>query len=76
MSNVFQIPNRLIVQSAFPEHPYHPPKQEGNPWDIEFLPDNGYKVKIVQGVYQVYKSQEDLLSRAKKPIPYEVRAVS
>jgi len=53
------------------EHPYHPPKQEGNPWDIEFLPDNGYKVKIVQGVYQVYKSQEDLLSRAKKPIPYE-----
>jgi len=71
MSNVFQIPNRLIVQSAFPEHPYHPPKQEGDPWDIEFLPDNGYKVKIVQGVYQVYKSQEDLLSRAKKPIPYE-----
>jgi len=53
------------------EHPIHPPKQEGNPWDIEFLPDNGYKVKIVQGVYQVYKSKEDLLSRAKKPIPYE-----
>jgi len=52
------------------EHSIHPPPCK-DPWDVEFLPDNGYKVQMVKGVYQVYRSQEDLLSRARKPINYE-----
>jgi len=52
------------------EHSIHPEPRK-DPWELEFLPDNGYKFQIVKGVYQVYRSQEDLLSRAKKPINYE-----
>jgi len=54
-----------------PIHPINPPKKKGNHWECEFLPDNGYKVKIEKGVYYVYRSQEDMLSRAKKPIDYQ-----
>jgi len=52
------------------EHSIHPEPRK-DPWDLEFLPDNGYKFQIVKGVYQVYRNQEDLLSRARKPINYE-----
>ena len=40
--------------SQFPpaEHSIHPPPCK-DPWDVEFLPDNGYKVQMVKGVYQV-----------------------
>lgn len=51
--------------------PTHGPKPEADPWDCEFLPDNGYKAKISKGVYSVYRTEEDMLSRAKKPIDYE-----
>ena len=38
---------------SFPaEHSIHPPPCK-DPWDVEFLPDNGYKVQMVKGVYQV-----------------------
>lgn len=51
--------------------PYTLPKTEGNAWECEFPEDTGYKVKVEKGVFQVYKSQDDMLSRAKKPINYE-----
>ena len=50
-------------------HPIHPDGCE-NPWNVEFLPDCGYKVKIVKGVYQVFKNEDDLNNN--KPINYEV----
>ena len=37
-----------------PEHSIHPEPRK-DPWELEFLPDNGYKFKIVKGVYQVVK---------------------
>jgi len=51
--------------------PIHPPKMTGDPWECEVLPDCGYKVKLDKGIFHVYRNQEDLLSRAKKPIDYQ-----
>ena len=42
------------------EHSIHPPPCQ-DPWDLEFLPDNGYKIQIVKGVYQVGKAKQSLL---------------
>ena len=52
-------------------HPIHPPKMTGDPWQCEFQPDCGYKLKLEKGVYSVYKNEEDLA--ANKPINYDVR---
>ena len=59
----------LCPVSAFPIHP------EGvdSPWTVDFPPDCGYKVKVERGVYQVFRSQEDMDSN--KPINYEVDPV-
>ena len=42
------------------DHPIHPPKVDNDPWECEFLPDCGYIIKIVEGVYTVYKDEEKL----------------
>ena len=52
------------------DHPIHPPRTETDPWDCPVLDDCGYKVNIEKGVFQVYKSQEDL--EAKNPVDYSV----
>jgi len=57
--------------STSKDHPIHPPRTGGDHWECDFPEDNGYKFKIEKGIVQVYKSQDDLLSRAKKPIGYE-----
>ena len=44
-----------------------------SPWTVDFPPDCGYKVKVERGVYQVFRSQEDMDSN--KPINYEVDPV-
>ena len=43
----------------------------GDPWECEFQPNCGYKLKLEKGVYSVYKNDEDLA--ANKPINYDVR---
>ena len=52
------------------DHPIHPPRTETDPWDCPVLDDCGYKVSIERGVFQVYRSQEDL--EAKSPIDFGV----
>ena len=42
----------VIFFSPTPEHSIHPEPRK-DPWELEFLPDNGYKFQIVKGVYQV-----------------------
>jgi len=42
----------------------------GDPWECEFQPNCGYKLKLEKGVYSVYKNDEDLA--ANKPINYDV----
>jgi len=51
-------------------HPIHPPKNDRDPWECEFLPDNGYVIKCCKGVYNVFVNEED--AKANKPIDYEV----
>ena len=49
----------------------NPPKMTGDPWECEFQPNCGYKLKLEKGVYSVYKNEEALA--ANKPINYDVR---
>ena len=42
----------VIYFSPASEHSIHPEPRK-DPWELEFLPDNGYKFQIVKGVYQV-----------------------
>ena len=51
-------------------YPYNPQQTSHDPWEVEFQPNNGYKLQLSQGVYKVYKTEADLA--ANKPIPYEV----
>ena len=44
--------NLTDSHSSPAEHSIHPPPCK-DPWYVEFLPDNGYKVQMVKGVYQV-----------------------
>jgi len=39
-------------------HPIHPPKIDRDPWECEFIPDNGYKFVLKEGVYHVYQNEE------------------
>jgi AMP deaminase len=39
------------------DHPVHAPASKGNPWECEFMPDKGYLMRPVNGVYKVYKDQ-------------------
>jgi len=51
-------------------HPIHPPKNDRDPWECDFLPDNGYVLECKEGVYHVYKNSDD--AKANKSINYEV----
>ena len=44
-----------------------------DPWKLEFKEDCGYKLMLSQGVYYVYKNEQDLTDN--KPINYEVRKI-
>ncbi|XP_018015165.1 AMP deaminase 2-like [Hyalella azteca] len=48
-------------------HPVHPPRRD-NPWSVPTPGDCGYKLKFVDGVFQVYEDQASLDSDS--PLPY------
>lgn len=35
-----------VTPSLPPDHPIHPPQMEGDPWDCEVLPNNGYSIQL------------------------------
>jgi len=41
-------------------HPIHPPRTESDPWECPVPEPCEYKYKLVHGVFQIYKNQEDL----------------
>jgi len=51
-------------------HPIHPPKDDRDPWDCEFLPDNGTVIDCQEGVFSVYK--DAAAKEQGNPINYEV----
>jgi len=61
---------KATIQGEKNEFSNNPPKMTGDPWDCEFQPNCGYKLKLEKGVYSVYKNDEDLA--ANKPINYDV----
>ena len=64
------INNYILIYSAFP---IHPPEGGNDPWNVEFPPDCGYKIRCEKGVYKVYKNEEDMNNN--KPLNYEVNTV-
>ncbi|KAL9880077.1 AMP deaminase 2 isoform X3 [Glossina fuscipes] len=45
------------------DHPIHPPTETSNPWDIEFPSDTNYIIKTVNGVFNIFQSED-----AKEPL--------
>jgi len=48
----------LHEKATIEDHPIHPPKIDRDPWECEFIPDNGYKFVLKEGVYHVYQNEE------------------
>ena len=42
------------------DHQVHAPKSGGNHWECSFPPDQGHLLRIEQGVFKVYRNQEDM----------------
>lgn len=61
---------KATIQGEKKEFSNNPPRMTGDPWECEFQPNCGYKLKLEKGVYSVYKNEEDLA--ANKPINYDV----
>ena len=51
------------------DHQVHAPKSGGNHWECSFPPDQGHLLRIEQGVFKVYRNQEDM--EKGKPISYQ-----
>lgn len=47
--------NEFLIDS---DHSVHAPWAGGDPWAIEFPPDEGYAIKSVDGVFNVYRDAE------------------
>ncbi len=43
-----------IIYFTIKEHPIHPPQQEGDPFDIEVLPNINCKLKFIDGVVRIF----------------------
>jgi len=71
MTPVEKMDKATIEESkATKDHPIHPPKIDRDPWDCEFLPDNGAVIKCIEGVFTVYENEED--EKKGKNIDFEV----
>lgn len=44
----------VTVPNLPSDHPIHPPRKEVSPWKIDFPENCGYKVTMVDGVFQVW----------------------
>lgn len=52
------------------DHPVHAPSSKGNPWECEFMPDKGYLLRPVNGVYHAYKDRTALDNDEPCNFPY------
>ncbi|CAL4085550.1 unnamed protein product, partial [Meganyctiphanes norvegica] len=50
------------------DHPIHPPRRSECPWKVDTPENNGYKLKFVKGVFQVYADEEAV--KRDEPLPY------
>lgn len=45
-------------RKSLEDHPIHPPRKEVSPWKIDVPENCGYEVRMMDGVFQVYPSEE------------------
>jgi len=50
------------------DHPVHAPASRGDPWECDFPPSKNYKIAPINGVFNVFANDNDLVDG--KPIPY------
>ena len=67
---VIYIKKTKVALVYYIDHPIHPPKVDNDPWECEFLPDCGYIIKIVEGVYTVYKDEEKMKKNISIDYPF------
>lgn len=60
----------LSLASLSADHPVHAPASKGNPWECEFVPDKGYLMRPVNGVFNVYKDQTAMDNNEPCSFPY------
>ncbi|XP_047493300.1 AMP deaminase 2-like isoform X2 [Penaeus chinensis] len=53
-----------------PDHPIHPPRKEVSPWKIDVPENCGYVVRMMDGVFQVYPSEEAVRRNESLSYPY------
>ncbi|KAG0712050.1 AMP deaminase 2 [Chionoecetes opilio] len=58
----------IITFAPSTDHPIHPPRKVVSPWKIDFPENCGYRACMVDGVFQVYASEE--AEQQDNPLPY------
>ncbi|XP_070202857.1 AMP deaminase 2-like isoform X4 [Littorina saxatilis] len=49
-----------LAAASMAEHPIHPPPMKGDPFKIDFPEDLGCVLRMDEGMFRVYRSQEDM----------------
>ncbi|XP_071547699.1 AMP deaminase 2-like [Panulirus ornatus] len=52
------------------DHPIHPPRKEVSPWKTDVPENCGYNIRMLDGVFQVYTSEEALQQNEHLPYSY------
>lgn len=58
----------MSFKTIYVDHPVHAPAQRGDPWECEFPASKNYKISPINGVFNLYESEEDLTNG--KPVDY------
>ncbi|XP_067937860.1 AMP deaminase 2-like isoform X2 [Watersipora subatra] len=53
-----QAEDNILKKKSIADFPIHPPKKEGDPFDVLMLDDLNFKLKMVGGVVHVYENEE------------------
>ncbi|XP_047493302.1 AMP deaminase 2-like isoform X4 [Penaeus chinensis] len=57
-------------RKSLEDHPIHPPRKEVSPWKIDVPENCGYVVRMMDGVFQVYPSEEAVRRNESLSYPY------
>lgn len=65
---LFICDNKTNISLFLTDHPVHAPASRGDPWECEFPPSKNYKISPINGVFNLFASEEDCAVR--KCVPY------
>ncbi len=56
---LFKILLLIFIIFLFLDHPIHPPQQEGDPFDIEILPNANCKLALKDGIVRILDQNDN-----------------